>query len=192
METHVYSFNIGGAIQANISPEENPLAQAATVLGDLRLDTRERDPGVMSKIDVLVAELTRLMEIELPENRDRTMAIPHNLTNSASGMYNNTVDLEQEQLGEAHSGELGGVLPILPSGNGTANEPEPSRIEAVFAMDGDEEGEENPNDNTDDVNFLPSLGSPQGRNARINTFGRHESNTREDLDQRILEINSPG
>jgi len=143
-------------------------------LADPRLDKRDIDPGVLMRIDDLVAELTRLMEFEGPGNRDRTIAIQQNLTTSASGIYNNTVNLEHDQLGDNASGELRPILPENAAGGG-----EPSRIEVVDAED--------PNDNTDDVNFLPRI------NAEVEEVLIDGDGIGDILNQRILDgPTSPG
>jgi hypothetical protein len=156
------------------------LQNAANLLHEPKIfENREIDPEVLNRIDLLVGELTRLMECEPLGNRDRTLVLPQNLTNSVSEIYNNTVNLEQPTQQESAPNPLGfGESPIMglqtahPGGN------EPSRIEIV------NQDIDDPNDNTDDVNFLP-------RNRSDQEPEDEEFRTINILNDRILDVQSP-
>lgn len=166
-----------GNLEADRTPQ---LQNAANLLNEPKMyENREIDPSVLNRIDVLVGELTRLMEGEPLGNRDKTLVLQQNLTNSASEIYNNTVNLEQPNQQETPENPLGfeespmiGLQGVQPGGN------EPSRIEVV------NQDIDDPNDNTDDVNFLP-------RGQFEAECDEEEPRADDFLNERILDMNSP-
>ena len=183
--------------QQEASNTHNQLANAAQLLSDPRLcDTKDLDIDTIHRIDYHVAELTRLMEHEILGNRDRTLVIQQNLTDSGSGIYNNTVNLERPeynanqaediQSGFAHI-NIGSIQEevddiIIPPAD--QFEP-PSRIEQ---LDAEEEGyyTNDENDNTDNVNYLPDS-REDDRNNGITLENNTEEGYTNILDKRILD-----
>lgn len=187
LKTALNSMGVGNnswaALQThgNLENDRTPqLQNAANLLSDNKIyENREIDPMVLNRIDILVGELTRLMEGEPLGNRDKTLVLQQNLTNSASEIYNNTVNLEQPNQQETPTDPLGfeespivGMQVVQSGGN------EPSRIEVV------NQDIDDPNDNTDDVNFLP-----RGQDDAECDY--EDPRTANFLNDRILEMNSP-
>jgi hypothetical protein len=156
------------------------LQNAANLLQEPKIfENKEIDPEILNRIDLLVGELTRLMECEPLGNRDRTLVLPQNLTNSVSEIYNNTVNLEQPTQQESAPNALGfGESPIMGLQTAQSGVNEPSRIEVV------NQDIDDPNDNTDDVNFLP-----RGRSDQEPEEEDHR--TSNILNDRILDTQSP-